>query len=55
MENPKAKDKHQTRSRTTRQYKTSSEEEGVPDTWEEHTDIECKQLPMVIETNNKQQ
>ncbi|KAJ9052650.1 hypothetical protein DSO57_1032194 [Entomophthora muscae] len=55
MAKPKAKDKRQTQSQTTRQYKTSSKEEGVPDTWEERTDNKCKQLPTAMETDNTQQ
>ncbi|KAJ9054638.1 hypothetical protein DSO57_1012068 [Entomophthora muscae] len=55
MAKPKAKDKRQTQSQTTRQYKTSSEKEVVPDTWEKHTDIEYEQQPTVMKTNNTQQ
>ncbi|KAJ9049275.1 hypothetical protein DSO57_1026424 [Entomophthora muscae] len=55
MAKPKAKDKSQTRSQTTRQYETSSEEEAVPDTWEERTDIKCEHQPTAMKTNNTQQ
>ncbi|KAJ9088956.1 hypothetical protein DSO57_1017897 [Entomophthora muscae] len=55
MVKPKAKDKWQTRSQTTRRYKTSSEEEVIPDTWEECTDIECKQQSAAMETKGTQQ
>ncbi|KAJ9085905.1 hypothetical protein DSO57_1009484 [Entomophthora muscae] len=50
MAKPKAKDKRQTQSQTTRQYKTSSEEEVIPDTWEERSDKECNQLLTAMET-----
>ncbi|KAJ9059261.1 hypothetical protein DSO57_1004244 [Entomophthora muscae] len=50
MAKPKAKDKRQTRSQTTRRYETSSEEEVIPDTWEERSDKECDQLPTAMET-----
>ncbi|KAJ9063282.1 hypothetical protein DSO57_1001720 [Entomophthora muscae] len=48
MAKPKAKDKRQTRSQTTRRYETS-EEEVIPDTWEERTDIDSNQ-PCDMET-----